>query len=110
MESRRRIIVKEPEPVVPVRAPKRAPPAPQRKVAPKPTPKPRKPRAKKPLVITITVLHEVDEAGNDVLFNHEGQCPADIDLEAFEQYIADFFGEEDECDEDEDEFYEDDEE
>ena len=112
MEAQRRRVVIERPPEQPIkkapviRAPQ--PPQPQpRRVAQAP-PKQRKPREKKPLVITITVLHTPDESGNDVLFARSGTPPADIDVDALEQWVADFFGQEDEeyddqdlCDEEE---------
>jgi hypothetical protein len=114
MEPQRRnrvVIAKPPEPRIkpaPVIAPRAPQPQPRRvAVAP---PKQRKPREKKPLVITITVLHTPDETGNDVLFARSGTPPADIDVDALEQWVADFFGQEEYDDEElceEEEEYED---
>ena len=53
-------------------------------------------KALAPYILQITILHEPDETGSDVVMKHTGQCPADIDPEALEQYIGDFFGEGDE--------------
>jgi hypothetical protein len=75
----RQLIVKNPPPVAaPVKR------APVRKPVPK--------KAKEPYVLTITLLHHPDETGQDVLFASTGFCPADIDPDELEQYIADFFG------------------
>lgn len=115
MENQRRnrvVIAKTPEPPIKkapvIRAPQ--PPQPQpRRVAVAP-PKQRKARSPKPLVITITILHECDENGNDVVFSKSGTAPKDIDVSAFEDYVAAFFGQdsdeedyedEDLCDDDE---------
>ena len=49
-----------------------------------------------PFVVTVKIFDEVQPDGNDVVFSFSGTCPADIDADDFEQYIADYFGE---CDE-----------
>lgn len=91
----------KPAPVIP-RTPQPQPRQRQVAVAP---PKTRKPREKRPLVITITCLHVPDpETGNDVIFSRSGTAPSDIDVDALEQYVADFFGN---ADEEYDEEYED---
>lgn len=59
------------------------------------------PKKLEPYVLQVTILHVPDETDNDVIFAHKGDCPSDIDANDLEQYIADYFG----TDEDEDEEY-----
>jgi hypothetical protein len=59
------------------------------------------PKKLEPYVLQVTILHVPDETDNDVIFAHKGDCPKDIDANDLEQYIADYFG----TDEDEDEEY-----
>lgn len=97
--EKRRVIIQNPEPEP------RLAPRPRRTVAVvAPKPKVRRPRAKKPFVLTITILHTPNGEGQDVLFVRDGECPKDIDPEALEQHIADFFGSDNEEDYDEEEY------
>jgi hypothetical protein len=52
-----------------------------------------------PFIFVVTILDKPDKDGNDVIFNHSGKCPSDIDPDALEEYIADYFGGEDEYEE-----------
>jgi len=54
-----------------------------------------------PFIFVITILDKPDKDGNDVIFNHSGKCPSDIDPDALEEYIAEYFGGEDEEDDEE---------
>jgi hypothetical protein len=115
MEPQRRnrvVIAKPPEPRIkpaPVIAPRAPQPQPrQRQVAVAP-PKQRKPRSPKPLIITITLFHEPNPDGNDVTFARSGTAPADIDVDELEQYVADYFGNTDEEEYEDEDLCEDDE-
>lgn len=85
-----------------------------RKIIEKPAPAPQKkrtqgatviarkntPKKLEPYVLQITCLHIPDANDQDVIFAHKGNCPSDIDPQEFEDYIAEFFGSEDEDDDD----------
>jgi hypothetical protein len=78
-----------------------ATPAPAPKKAPVARRAPVK-KAKEPYVLQITILHEPQEDGNDVIFKHRGEYPMDLgNPDDLEQHIADFFGD---GSEDEEEF------
>ena len=91
-QTRRRVVIERPRepPIKPAPVIRQPPQPPQRRVAIVP-PKTRKPRAPKPLVITISILHEPDASGNDILFSRTGDVPDDVDPDALENYLAAFF-------------------
>lgn len=57
------------------------------------------PVKQEPFIFVITILDKPDVDGNDVIFNHSGKCPEDIDVDGLEEYISEYFGCEDEASE-----------